>query len=530
MHRCFATVIEPVVAGLDPRTIVEVGAGHGRLTARVLAASTADVTIHAIDPCPAAGLLRLAESDSRVHLHAARAIEVLGRIGAADLVLLDGDPNWATVQAELKLVVARSREAGVPAPVIVVHNVHWPFGRRDGYHEQHAPGPDLRRPATEAGLEPGRSRPSEAGLPLAPFVALEEGGAHNGVLTAIDDFVIEDRGEWEFIDLPGFGGTAVLADRAQLATDVRLRAVLTALGSTAALRRAGRRAEAGRLEAEVRVGGLGDTLDELRATASRLERELASAAARAQQATTELAAYAGPGREALEAQLLAVRDERDRLHAEVRELFGYRTSHAEARRQIERLEAGLSQRERSLADAAAERDEGARLAIEARVRLEHAQSQLDAERGARDEAAAALAESRRSEDEQMRRIGELVETERLLSGRVLHLEDSVGAAHAELAEARARAAELYQRVEHARHCDRQVAELIRQSRSTRSARLGAAARRAFGRAGRGCDEQLARALALLERDGRMLAPGTRASRDVDSEADPLIAPSMHERD
>ena len=42
--------------------------------------------------------------------------------------------------------MARSREAGVPAPVIVVHNVHWPFGRRDGYHAADRPAASLRRP------------------------------------------------------------------------------------------------------------------------------------------------------------------------------------------------------------------------------------------------------------------------------------------------------------------------------------------------------------------------------------------------
>jgi len=146
MHRCFATVIEPLLAGLGSRTFAEVGAGHGRVTARILRAATrGDITIHAIEPYPTPELLRLAREDPRVEVHAARGADALGAIGAVDLVLLDGDPNWSTTHAELAVVAARSREAGRPTPVIVVHNVHWPFGRRDGYHAAHVPEAALRR-------------------------------------------------------------------------------------------------------------------------------------------------------------------------------------------------------------------------------------------------------------------------------------------------------------------------------------------------------------------------------------------------
>ena len=516
-------MIEPLLAGLASRTIAEVGAGHGRLTARILRAATrADMTIHAIEPEPTAELLRLARTDPRVEVHATHGADALGRIGAVDLVLLDGDPNWSTTRAELDVVVARSREAGVPAPVIVVHNVHWPFGRRDGYHAADRPAASLRRPSAQAGLIPGRSRPADDGVRLVPFVALDEGGERNGVLTAVDDFLADDRGRWELVDLPGYGGTAVLADTARLQYDPQLRAVLATLRSPDAVRRAARRAEAGRIDAELRAlatAADSASLDMLRASERRLERELATA--RAELAAARPSGAPGASPELLAAQLAALGDERDRLREEVRELLEHRAANLAGRRQLERLEAALAQHERSAAQIAAERDEQGRAAAELRVRLEHARGELDARSRALEEATGALTASRRSVEEQTRRIAELGDTERLLTGRLLHLEDNVAAAHAELAESRAATAELAQRVEHARRCERQAAELVRAARSTRRARFAGAVWRAFGRSERAAPARLERALALLDRDERGLAAGAEA--DPTPESDPLTA-------
>ena len=495
MHRCFATVIEPLLIGLGSRTIAEVGAGHGRVTARILRAATrGDITIHAIEPYPTPELLRLAREDPRVEVHAARGADALGAIGAVDLVLLDGDPNWSTTHAELAVVAARSREAGRPTPVIVVHNVHWPFGRRDGYHAAHVPEAALRRPSAEAGLLPGRARPAD------------------------DDFVAGDRGEWELVELPGFGGTAVLADTARLAHDPRLRGVLAALRSPDAVRRAGRRAEAGRIEAELRTLATATesaALETLRASVRRLERELAAATAH--------------GGEVLATRLATLGDERDRLRGEVRELLEHRASDIAGRRQIERLEAQIAQHERAAAQIAAERDEQGRAATELRVRLEHARTELDARGAALEEATGALAAARRSRDEQTRRIAELGETERLLTGRLVHLEDNVAAAHAELAESRAARSELAQQVAHARRCAQQAAEFVRAARSTRRARFGAALWHAVGRSEHAAPVRLDRALALLDRDERRLTAGAEAAPAPESDPLTAIARGAHDR-
>ena len=193
MHRCFATVVAPIVEALTPRTIAEVGAGSGRLTRRMLAArGAANATIHAIDPCPAFDPDELAPGDARLVLHTDHSLAALPRIGPVDVALLDGDPNWYTVHAELELLAASARDADRPPPVVVVHNVHWPFGRRDGYHDPATIPEEALHPHAAAGLLPTRSEPGPDGLVLVPFVATQEHGKRNGVLTAVEDFAAAD--------------------------------------------------------------------------------------------------------------------------------------------------------------------------------------------------------------------------------------------------------------------------------------------------------------------------------------------------
>src|SRR3954451_18756249 len=132
MHRCYVSVVGPIVEALRPATIAEVGAGAGRLTHRLVRApGAAQSAIHAIDP--AIGFEREElTTDGRLTLHGSPSSEVLPLLGPLDLVLLDGDPNWVSVTQDLKAVAATAREADMAPPVVVAHNVHWPFGRRDG--------------------------------------------------------------------------------------------------------------------------------------------------------------------------------------------------------------------------------------------------------------------------------------------------------------------------------------------------------------------------------------------------------------
>ena len=254
MHRLFASVIAPLIEAARPHVVVEVGAGAGRLTRRLLEApGAAEATVHAVDPAPTLDPDLCAAEAGRLVVHAERATSVLGSIGAVDLALLDGDPNWHSVRSELRILARAARQAEREAPLFVVHNVHWPFGRRDGYYAPEAIPSPLRHEHTELGLVPGRHAPSEEGLGLVPWSAVREFEPRSGVLTAVEDFVAESDLDWTLVEVPGFHGAAVLAEAGLLERRPPLATALEDLRSPRFLGAQARRAESARLATELEL-------------------------------------------------------------------------------------------------------------------------------------------------------------------------------------------------------------------------------------------------------------------------------------
>ena len=56
--------------------------------------------------------------------------EVFTDLPLADLYVLDGDHNYAVVSQELNWILAHAPDA-----VVVLHDVLWPWSRRDLYYE-----------------------------------------------------------------------------------------------------------------------------------------------------------------------------------------------------------------------------------------------------------------------------------------------------------------------------------------------------------------------------------------------------------
>ena len=373
MHRLFASVVAPLIEAARPQTIAEVGAGAGRLTRRLLEAHGGeDAVVHAIDPAPTLDPdLREAEAD-RLVVHAKRSTAVLGSIGPVDLALLDGDPNWHTVRSELRLLVRAAKRAEREAPLILVHNIHWPFGRRDGYYDPEAIPQPLRHEHTDLGLVPGRREPSAEGLRLVPWCAVREFEPRSGVLTAVEDFVAESDLDWTLVEVPGFHGVAVLAEARLLERNPTIAAAPESLRSPRFLGRQARRAESARLEAE--LGGDAEPVP-------------------TPQPESE------PQPEPVE-----LTRERDALLVEVAQERAQREALAW---RLERVEKDLAEREERLQALTRERDTEREAAAEARLRFEHEVEGLRAERD--------------------RQLGEMQERARLAEGRLAHSEDLAGA-------------------------------------------------------------------------------------------------------
>jgi hypothetical protein len=161
----------------------------------------------AVDPAPQPELIQLSESRDDLQLIRKPSLEAVPDLPAVDALLIDGDHNYYTVSEELRLVAERFPER--EAPLVILHDVSWPHARRDAYYVPDRIPVGDRQPMVEGGcLFPGEPGVVDGGLPYK-WVAEREGGARNGVLTALEDFV-EARSNIRLATVQAFFGLGVL--------------------------------------------------------------------------------------------------------------------------------------------------------------------------------------------------------------------------------------------------------------------------------------------------------------------------------
>jgi GT2 family glycosyltransferase len=259
MHWFLKTFIVPLLDALRPAVIVEVGVELGTVTKPLLEWSRANggAVVHSIDPSPKLEVdALLAEYGELLRFHRIRSLEVLSEIEGVDLALIDGDHNWYTVINELRELERRARSDGRPPPVILLHDIGWPYGRRDLYYDPQSIPAAHRQPHARSGIVPGRAELAPGGVNAHLENAKLEGTPANGVLTAAEDFVAESRESWRLFSIPGLSGLGVLVATATLAEREPVRQLLDSVDDPAFLRAQCEAIEQARLQAEVRRAGL----------------------------------------------------------------------------------------------------------------------------------------------------------------------------------------------------------------------------------------------------------------------------------
>jgi cephalosporin hydroxylase len=233
MYPFWKTIVEPIMRASGARRVVEIGALRGETTVLALDALASDAELHVIDPLPE---FDPAEHEQRFPgryvFHRDLSLNVLPDAPPFDLALIDGDHNWYTVYNELRLLRETSRRADRPLPILILHDVCWPYGRRDLYYEPSQIPPEFRQPYAKRGMRPDRSDLLRAGgFNVTLHNALEEGGPRNGVMTALDDFMAEHDRPLRRVVIPIYFGLAIVAEEALLATRPELTALLDAIES-----------------------------------------------------------------------------------------------------------------------------------------------------------------------------------------------------------------------------------------------------------------------------------------------------------
>lgn len=281
MRRFWDLITRPILLERSPRRIVEIGSHTGEST-RALLELCREIDAHAdiIDPLPPANLSEIhGLLSAHGQYHPQLSLEALKALPAADVYLIDGDHNWYTVFHELTSIDERARAEGVRRPLMVLHDVDWPYGRRDLYYDRSKLPDEHQHEAMQGGLTPGQEEVTPGrGVNQHLFHAVHEGGLKNGVRTAIEDFV-RDQPAYRFCSLPGYHGLGFVVPRQDEALPYAQMIFAFCEKNPAALTLL-RRVEEERMSALAKVGGLQVALEK----AQLAERE---ARERAQVAETE---------------------------------------------------------------------------------------------------------------------------------------------------------------------------------------------------------------------------------------------------
>ena len=194
----FDWLILPALDARGTKSILEIGSETGRFAAELCEwAARHDATITTLDPV-ATALHRELAADFGLRLIEGRSPADLPD-ESFDAYIIDGDHNYWTVSAELAHAFTGQHEA-----LVILHDVAWPFARRDMYYEPEAIPAEARHPFSYAhGASPYESGTVQGGWRGEGHFAIarHEGGPRNGVRTAIEDFLAA-RPELQFLCLP----------------------------------------------------------------------------------------------------------------------------------------------------------------------------------------------------------------------------------------------------------------------------------------------------------------------------------------
>ena len=211
------TVILPLLRALDTGPIVEIGAYKGETTTLLgQFAVERGTTLYVVDPDPAFDVASVqSRFGDNFRFHEERSHDALEKIGPVAAALIDGDHNWYSVRGELERLEKVASSSGTPFPLVMFHDIDWPYARRDMYWEPDAIPGKYRQRWSRNGIRWGQRDLDDSGFGLNHGMphAVEEGGPRNGVLTAVEDFIAEAQNPLELRIVHGDHGLGVLAAR-----------------------------------------------------------------------------------------------------------------------------------------------------------------------------------------------------------------------------------------------------------------------------------------------------------------------------
>jgi len=253
MMRFWGAVLKPALDYINPKHIIEIGADVGKSSNRFASwCAQHAAQLDVVDPYPKFSVTEFETRwGSSTKVHIAKSLDVLAELLPADLVVIDGDHNWFTVFNELKTIFNPATLQANIAPVVICHDVSWPYGRRDLYYNLESIPEEFRQPATTGGLHPESKGLCHTGMNSSLCHAEFEGGPRNGVRTAIEDALGPHLDQLRIQSIDLFSGLMLIVPNARLANNMPLQNFLDELAPSPALRLLIRMAEQQRIYGEI---------------------------------------------------------------------------------------------------------------------------------------------------------------------------------------------------------------------------------------------------------------------------------------
>jgi predicted O-methyltransferase YrrM len=194
MRRFSKQVLTPYIRDSGYRRLCEIGSSAGGNIDRLLA--TPGMEICCIDAGVEADLVQKYAGNPRVRVIKGLSLDAIRTLDSEfDCIMIDGDHNWYTVYHELLAI--HDQRLLAKGGTIFLHDVCWPYARRDMYYDLETVPAEFRQPVAKRGMlrdQSALTADSTTGYNGHHWNAVHEGGPRNGVLTAVEDFLDKHPG------------------------------------------------------------------------------------------------------------------------------------------------------------------------------------------------------------------------------------------------------------------------------------------------------------------------------------------------
>lgn len=211
LNRMWNDLLYPIIEGVNANYVVEIGSDTGSNTLNILEyCAENDAYMTTIDPFPKFDTKEFkARYGDRFEIFEELSLNSLPLLQDYDVILIDGDHNWYTVYNELKIIEKNFK--GKKFPLIFLHDIGWPYGRRDLYYNPENIPEFYRQPYVKLGIYPGQLElKKEGGMNHTLCNSIYENNLKNGVLTAVEDFIDESDLQFSLKIINAFHGLGIL--------------------------------------------------------------------------------------------------------------------------------------------------------------------------------------------------------------------------------------------------------------------------------------------------------------------------------